>query len=224
MNNVRIAIRDSTDSHNVAFFDNIAGIHYYSANLQRFLAGSASILTLKYNSKNIDTVDNVANQIRKQKVNGKYAFSVMTVGDILKTVNNYVSLASTVLSAIAGISLVVSALMIIVTMYMSVAERTKEIGILRALGERRKDIRRLFTAESLLLGLFSAFLGLLLAWLFSILLNNFIYGLIKFNIVQINLANVIFAIVVSLLISLLAALLPARKASKLNPIDALSAD
>ncbi|AUJ28887.1 MAG: ATP-binding cassette domain-containing protein [Liquorilactobacillus hordei] len=176
------------------------------------------------NSKNIDTVDNVANQIRKQKVNGKYAFSVMTVGDILKTVNNYVSLASTVLSAIAGISLVVSALMIIVTMYMSVAERTKEIGILRALGERRKDIRRLFTAESLLLGLFSAFLGLLLAWLFSILLNNFIYGLIKFNIVQINLANVIFAIVVSLLISLLAALLPARKASKLNPIDALSAD
>ncbi|MDC7953638.1 ATP-binding cassette domain-containing protein [Liquorilactobacillus mali] len=176
------------------------------------------------NSKSIDGVNDVASQIRKQKVNGKYAFSVITVGDILKTVNNYVSLASTVLSAIAGVSLVVSALMIIVTMYMSVAERTKEIGILRALGERRKDIRRLFTAESLLLGLFSAFLGLLLAWLFSILLNNFVYNLIKFNIVQINLANVIFAILVSLFISLIAALLPARKASKLNPIDALSAD
>lgn len=55
-NNVRIAIRDSTDSHNVAFFDNKAGIKYKSANLQRFLAGSASILTLQYNSKDIDTI------------------------------------------------------------------------------------------------------------------------------------------------------------------------
>lgn len=55
-NNVRIAIRDSTDSHNVAFFDNKAGIKYKSANLQRFLAGSASILKLKYNSKDIDSI------------------------------------------------------------------------------------------------------------------------------------------------------------------------
>lgn len=55
-NNVRIAIRDATDSHNVAFFDNKAGIKYKSANLQRFLAGSASILTLKYNSKDIDSI------------------------------------------------------------------------------------------------------------------------------------------------------------------------
>lgn len=56
MNNVRIAIRDSTDSHNVAFFDNISGIRYRSANMQRFLAGSASILTIEYNSKDIDTI------------------------------------------------------------------------------------------------------------------------------------------------------------------------
>lgn len=56
INNVRIAIRDSTDSHNVAFFDNISGIRYQSANLQRFLAGSASILIIEYNSKDIDTI------------------------------------------------------------------------------------------------------------------------------------------------------------------------
>lgn len=55
-NNVRIAIRDSTDSHNVAFFDNEAGIKYKSANLHRFLAGSASILTIRYNSKDIDSI------------------------------------------------------------------------------------------------------------------------------------------------------------------------
>ena len=56
IHNVRIAIRDSTDSHNVAFFDNVSGIRYQSANLQRFLAGSASILTIEYNSKDIDTI------------------------------------------------------------------------------------------------------------------------------------------------------------------------
>ncbi|MCO4605171.1 Chromosome partition protein Smc [Streptococcus infantarius subsp. infantarius] len=56
MKNVRIAIRDSTDSHNVAFFDNVAGIKYKKAEIQRFLAGSASILTLKYNSKDIDSI------------------------------------------------------------------------------------------------------------------------------------------------------------------------
>lgn len=56
MGNVRIAIRDSTDAHSIGFFDNVAGIEYKSANLHRFLAGSASVLTLKYNSKNIDTI------------------------------------------------------------------------------------------------------------------------------------------------------------------------
>lgn len=56
MGNVRIAIRDSTDTHSIGFFDNVAGIEYKSANLHRFLAGSASVLTLKYNSKSIDTI------------------------------------------------------------------------------------------------------------------------------------------------------------------------
>ncbi len=80
-------------------------------------------------------------------------------------------------------------------MYMSVSERTKEIGILRALGERKKDIRRLFTSESVFIGLFSAILALL-----------------------------IVAIVIAIVISFIAALLPARRAANLNPIDALAAD
>ncbi|KRL05698.1 ATP-binding cassette domain-containing protein [Liquorilactobacillus oeni] len=179
---------------------------------------------ISVNAKSLDNVNKVANNIRNQKIDGKNAFAVMTVGDILNTVNTYVSLASTVLAAIAGISLIVSVLMIVVTMYMSVAERTKEIGILRALGERKKDIRRLFTAESLMIGFFSAIFALLIAWIVSAILNHAIYGLIKFNIVQINLSNVVFAILVSLFISLIAALLPARKASRLNPIEALSAE
>ncbi|MFD0898010.1 ABC transporter ATP-binding protein/permease [Loigolactobacillus binensis] len=173
------------------------------------------------NSKNVKSV---AKKITSIKDNGKYTFGAITVGDMLDTVNQYVSIASIVLAAIAGISLVVSALMIIVTMYMSVSERTKEIGILRALGERKKDIRRLFTAESVLIGLFSAALALVLAYAASLGLNHVLYSIVKFNMVQITPGNIIFTVVAAIAISFIAALLPARKASRLNPIDALSAD
>ena len=170
----------------------------------------------------LDQVQTVANRIDNMRDgSNKRIFGAITVGSILKTVNTYVSLASTVLAAIAGISLLVSALMIIVTMYMSVSERTKEIGILRALGERKKDIRRLFTSESILIGLFSAILAMVLALITTAILNHALYGMIKYNIVQITAGNIIFAFVVAIVISFIAALLPAHRAANLNPIEAL---
>lgn len=174
---------------------------------------------------NLDDVQTVADKINNlRNSNNKRILGAITVGSILKTVNTYVSLASTVLAAIAGISLLVSALMIIVTMYMSVSERTKEIGVLRALGERKKDIRRLFTSESIFIGLFSAILALIIVGVVTVILNHVLYGMIKYNIVQITFGNVIFAIVVAIVISFIAALLPARRAANLNPIDALATD
>lgn len=176
-------------------------------------------------AKKLSTVESTANQINNLR-NGQNEriLSAITVGSVLKTVNTYVRLASTILAAIAGISLLVSVLMIIVTMYMSVSERTKEIGILRALGERKKDIRRLFTSESIFIGLFSAILALGIVAVVSLILNHALYGLIKYNIVQLTVGNIIFAVVVAVIISFIAALLPARHAAKLNPIDALAAD
>lgn len=180
-----------------------------------------------YATIGIDDAENVKSVVKKVnqiEINGKRAFVGMSIGDILDTINTITSLASYVLAAIAGISLLVSAIMIIVTTYMSVAERTKEIGVLRALGARSKDVRRLFTNESLLIGLISAVLGLVAAYAGQALMNVALYNLIKFNIVQVSIGNVIFAIVISLLIALLASLVPSRKAAKLNTIDALAAD
>lgn len=177
------------------------------------------------NVKNLDSVQGVAARIDNLRdANNKRIMGAITVGSILKTVNTYVSLASTVLASIAGISLLVSALMIIVTMYMSVSERTKEIGILRALGERKKDIRRLFTSESIFIGFFSAILALVIVGIVTVAINHALYGLIKYNIVQITVGNIIFAVVIAIVISFIAALLPARRAANLNPIDALAAD
>lgn len=175
--------------------------------------------------KDLNDVKPVAKKINNlRNSNHKRVLSSITVGSVLNRVNTYVKLASIVLSAIAGISLLVSALMIIVTMYMSVSERTKEIGILRALGERKTDIRRLFTSESILIGLFSAVLALVLVGIATLIVNNALYGTIKYNIIQITFGNVIFAFIIAIVISFIAALLPARRAATLNPIDALAAD
>ncbi|WDF81900.1 ATP-binding cassette domain-containing protein [Lacticaseibacillus pabuli] len=169
-------------------------------------------------------VKSVTKKINTIKDGNKLAYVGISVGDMLDTINTFTSLATNVLAAIAGISLVVSALMIIVTMYMSVSERTKEIGILRALGESKRDIRRLFTSESLFIGLLAAVLGTVLAFGLGALLNGALYQIAKYTMIAITPGNVIFAFIVAIVISFLAALLPARSASRLNPIDALSAD
>ncbi len=163
-------------------------------------------------------------RINAVKDNGQQVFVGVSVDDILSTINTITSLASYVLAAIAGISLLVSAIMIIVTTYMSVSERTREIGVLRALGARAKDIRGLFTNEALLIGLIAAALGIAMAYVVQILMNRGLKGLIHFDIVQVSLGNVIFAVVIALLIALVASFVPSRRAAKLNTIDALAAD
>lgn len=182
----------------------------------------ANYLTLKVNDT--ENVKSTVSAVNKIKDNGKQAVVAVSIGSVLDTINTITSLASYVLAAIAGISLIVSAIMIIVTTYMSVSERTKEIGVLRALGARSKDIRGLFTNEALLMGIISAVLGIVTAYLGQFAMNASLYGLIKFDIVQVSLGNVIFAVVISLVIALVASFVPSRRAANLNTIDALAAD
>ncbi|MBS9339156.1 ATP-binding cassette domain-containing protein [Fructobacillus sp. M2-14] len=178
-------------------------------------------------SVKIDDLDNVtptAEKIDALKDNNNRLYKTQTVQSMIKTIQTYVNLVTTILATIAGISLLVSALMIIVTMFMSVSARTKEIGILRALGESKKDIQRLFIAESLITGVLSAVVATGIAFLAQSGVNGALKGIADYAFVQISTGNVITAFVLALIISLLAALLPARRAARLNPIDALSAD
>ncbi|WP_436666817.1 ABC transporter ATP-binding protein/permease [Latilactobacillus sakei] len=170
----------------------------------------------------------VQNKIKAydSKVDGKTQkdYQITGVGAILDSINTYLKLAFYVLAGIAGISLLVSAIMIIVVLYISVSERTKEIGILRAIGARKKDIRHLFMSEAFLIGLLSSILGALIAWGGQALVNVIAQPLTHMPIVAITSGYVIFGIVISIVISLLAALAPSRKAAKLDPIEALSAE
>ena len=102
-----------------------------------------------------------------------------------------------------------------------VVERTKEIGVLKALGARRKDIRRIFVSEAFLIGLSSGMLGVMLTWVLQVLVNHFTVAQFKVPVVMMTANYILTGIMISVVISMLAGLLPADRASKLDPVEAL---
>lgn len=129
-----------------------------------------------------------------------------------------------ILSGVAGISLFVSAIMILTVLYISVVERTQEIGVIKAIGGRKKDIRRIFVSESFLIGLFSGILGVGIAYLITVIGNIVVENLFDTAILNMTPAFAVFGIVTSVIISMVAGLMPAQKAARLDPVEALRHD
>ena len=129
-----------------------------------------------------------------------------------------------ILSGVAGISLFVSAIMILTVLYISVVERTQEIGVIKAIGGRKKDIRRIFVSESFLIGLFSGILGVGIAYLITVVGNIVVENLFDTAILNMTPAFAVFGIVTSVIISMVAGLMPAQKAAGLDPVEALRHD
>ena len=127
-----------------------------------------------------------------------------------------------VLIAFSTISLIVSTIMIAIITYISVLERTKEIGILRALGARKKDVTRVFNAETFIIGLCSGLLGIGIANLITIPINKVILGLTKLeNVARLNPIHAIILIIISVILTLIGGWIPAKIASKKDPVNAL---
>ncbi|KRK88024.1 phosphonate-transporting ATPase [Lentilactobacillus sunkii DSM 19904] len=177
-------------------------------------------VVIKGDVKNVKPVQNKIKSFKNDKK--KATYQITGVGGMVDTLNTYITLAVNVLATIAGISLLVSAIMIIVVLYISVSERTKEIGILRALGSSKGSIRNLFFSEAFFIGLFSSALAIGLAELLQVVANNIAQRGINYSIMQITPGNIIFGFVVAIFISLLAALAPAASAARLDPIESLS--
>jgi len=130
-----------------------------------------------------------------------------------------------VLIAFASISLVVSLIMIGIITYISVLERTKEIGVLRALGARKKDISRVFNAETFIIGSFSGILGITIAYLLTIPVNAIIENMTDLpDVAQLNPLHAILLVIISVTLTLIGGLLPARMAAKKDPVEALRAE
>lgn len=127
-----------------------------------------------------------------------------------------------VLIAFSSISLVVSSIMIAIITYISVLERTKEIGILRALGARAKDITRVFNAETMLIGLCSGILGLTIAYLLTFPANKIIENLSGLaSVAKLNPIHAIILLLISVSLTVLSGFIPAKMASKKDPVIAL---
>ena len=163
-----------------------------------------------------DQVQSVKNSI-KETLLKRYKvddFSVTEQSEILSTVNQIFSIINTILVAIGSISLLVGGIGIMNIMYATVTERTKEIGIRRAVGATQKDILLQFLTESLILSVFGGVLGLIFASLIVLVVRFFFPA-------SINLFSVLITFAISSGIGVFFGVFPARRASKLTPIEAI---
>ena len=147
------------------------------------------------------------------------------VGVMMSGITTIIDVISYVLMAFVSISLVVSSIMIGIITYISVLERTKEIGILRAIGASKKDISRVFNAETFIEGLTAGVMGILITLLLTIPINIIIKKLANIsNIAVLPVKGAIILVIISVVLTIVAGLIPARMASKKDPVEALRVD
>lgn len=140
-------------------------------------------------------------------------------------VTSIVDMIEMVLVAFAAISLLVSSIMIGIITYVSVLERTKEIGVLRSLGASKKDIKHVFYAETAIIGFFSGGLGILLTLVLSLPLNSILESSLGVaNLVVVSPSQSLMLVVISTLLTLISGFIPASVAAKKNPVEALRSE
>lgn len=147
-----------------------------------------------------------------------------SVGLIISLVNTLIDIITYALVAFTALSLVVSSVMIAIITYVSVMERIKEIGVIRSLGGRKKDVSHLFNAETFIIGAASGVVGIGVTYLLSIILNAIIFAIsggMVTNIAALPFALAIIMIVVSILLTCISGLIPASSAAKKDPVVAL---
>lgn len=175
--------------------------------------------------KDFETKDEITNYLDEYNEN-KDENDVIQYTDMAEMISslsgNIMDAITIVLVAFSSISLVVSSIMIGIITYISVLERTKEIGILRALGARKKDITRVFNAETFIIGIFSGVLGVVIAYLLTLPTNMIIENLSGLaDVAKLNPVHAVILIIISLTLTIIGGAIPARMASKKNPVEAL---
>ena len=146
-----------------------------------------------------------------------------TVGLLMSSVTTIVNAITYVLIAFVAISLVVSSIMIGIITYISVLERTKEIGILRSIGASKKDISRVFNAETLIVGFTAGVIGILVSLFFIVIINIILHALTGLQTLSavLPVGGAITLIIISMVLTLIAGLVPSRIAAKKDPVIAL---
>lgn len=200
------------------------------------LGGDSTPKSISFYAKTFDDRENIINTISKfnkdlEKKYGKnsndyqrYAISYTdTAKMITKAFGDIINSITFILIAFSAISLLVSSVMIGILIYVSVVERTKEIGILRALGSRKKDVSRIFNAEAGILGFTSGVLGVAVATALTVPINKLVarsLDISGFN-ASVSPSTAASLIILSVVLTLIAGFIPSRIAAKKNPVEAL---
>ena len=193
-----------------------------------YLGADTTPVAIQIYPKDFDSKDEVL-KVLDQYNEGKSEEDKIVYMDQAKLITtmsgNIMDAITIVLIAFSAISLIVSSIMIGIITYISVLERTKEIGILRALGARKKDITRVFNAETFIIGLTSGTLGLIIAKLLTFPANHIIESLTKLkNVAKLNPAHAITLLVISILLTVIGGLIPSKVAAKKDPVEALRSE
>lgn len=179
-----------------------------------------SIYAKDYKSK--EKIINIINSYNKKQTDKdkiRYQDLMKTLVDSLTSMINIISY---VLIAFASISLIVSSIMISIITYISVLERTKEIGILRAIGASKKDIKMIFNTETIICGLISGLIGIFITLIISFILNNIIYSVFGINNISLlYFSNMILLIILSIFVNFISGLKSSIIASKKSIVDTL---
>ena len=185
--------------------------------------------TIKIYPKNADSKEKIIEIINKyndeKKASNREDLTILYVDsmkEMISGINSIIKMVTYILVAVVAISLVVSSIMIAIITYISVLERTKEIGILRAIGATKKDIIRVFEAETIIEGLISGLLGIGVTLIINLIINVLVENFAKVsNISNLSLVNIIVLISLSVGLNWIAGLIPSKMASKKDPVEPL---
>lgn len=207
----------------------------YSLSL-RELGGNNIPSTIKIYPKDFDYKDNVTHYLTQWNEDGNIniADKTLTADDrqdieytdnlsiVIGLVNNLVNIVTTALVAFTALSLVVSTVMVAIITYVSVMERVKEIGVIRSLGGRKRDISSLFIAETFIIGSVSGIIGIAITYGLSAIINLIVGNLVGiYTIATLPIPTALIMIAISIALTLISGLIPASLAAKKDPVEAL---
>lgn len=197
-------------------------------NMLSYLGADIIPLAISIYPKDFDSKDEIISYLDKynESKSDEEKIIYTDMGQMISSLSGSIMSAITVvLIAFSSISLIVSSIMIGIITYISVLERTKEIGVLRALGARKKDIRRVFNAETFIIGICSGTLGIIIARILVIPANIIIKNLTDLkDVAQLNPVHAILLIVISVLLTVIGGAIPARVASRKDPVESLRSE
>ena len=201
----------------------------YESNLHKLgIVDLEEPYTIELYPKDFESKDEIVNIIsaynKDLKEEEKLVYTDI-VGIMMDSVTTIINAISYILMAFVSISLIVSSIMIAIITYISVIERTKEIGILRAIGASKKDVSRVFNAETFIEGLFAGILGITVTILLNIPINMIIKNITGIaGLSKLPVVGAIILVIISIVLTFIAGLIPSRMASKKDPVIALRSE